>query len=238
MIKLLAALALALPVWQTPTEDKVDLFWKVKPDQKIEYAVTMDMVAGEHTAKVSSPLTLKIVKINPDGSYEMEISGGKGKMINDGTEQEVPESPAKVEKYDARGNEIKEKKDPKDKKEDDDEEDDTKSLLDMLGFSASPKPLKIGETWDSKIEADEAKEQAGIKVTFTFAGADKFQGVDAWKVTAKGETKGDEKETGDAVYYISKEDGSLIRGEIDIEAAGEETMRTKMRITRKDLVKS
>lgn len=227
MFKLLLALAVFAPISSSPVEDPVDLVWKPKTDQKIAYAMTMEMSAAEHTMKASVDLTLTVKKVAEDGSYDVEASYENNKVVADGAERAGPNS-KQLSKYDVRGHTIR----PKDQPE------PPKSLISMADFESPDKAVKTGDTWTRSEEADDKTGRPAYKVTSTYMGLDKFQGVDAYRVKVNATIKSEPTQSVEAIYYLSVTDGSMVRIEIDSEDPSNSSNKMKMRVTRKDLVKS
>jgi hypothetical protein len=228
MIKLLLAVVAAFPALTAPSVDAVDLVWKPKTDQKTEYVITMDATAPDHTLKASVEMVMKIQKVNADGSYEYETTYSKNKVVADGTEHESPAPKPRVVKHDARGKRIRAAGEP----------EEPKTLMTMADFESPEKPVNVGDTWSRNLDADANTGRPAFKITSTFVGPEKFQGVDTWKVKVTAVQKGDSPQTVEAVYYLATEDGAMVRAEVDTEDPADSSKKMKMRATRKDLVKS
>lgn len=212
MNKPILALLFAIPLCGFQASDKTySLAFKPKLNQEMKYLVTAQVDADDLHLKIKVKQTLKVIKIEADGGYQLEDRESDGVAKVGEQEEAVPPDQfhVTVTKYDAKGFQIVEPK----KKGDD--SDNQFSFLSSLIMDPPEKPVAIGGTWTQTEPADEKAGEPGSKFTYVLKGFDKIGGVEVLDIhfTMKQLTGTDNvKSEGD--YFVATDDFRLVRYEM------------------------
>lgn len=192
------------------------LIWK--PKQGVQYKYALSLETTQMSAKVvfGAELSMKVAKVESNGDYTLESTFGHATLTVDGQNEPIEDPPSEpdIQKYNALGVRIDEKKEPEGEDEDNPL---SKALSDVMDFHPPEKPVKVGDTWTHAIPADEKKKTRPAKTDYTLASVLKDGEIEKAKVKLTyAETEGDKPAKSEGSLIIGAQDGLLYKAEATI----------------------
>jgi hypothetical protein len=184
-------------------EETYSLRYKVLPDDIFHYKSNLGMEFEGMKVSVENKFRVKVLKVEEDGSYEIEETVLEGLAKFNGEEQAMEASEPKKVKIGADGKRVKE--------EGDEDEDDLVSLLLATAVDFEPKAaVKIGDSWDIPGKVCEGK--------FKLAGKEERASVPCLKIEMIGKVVSDGG-AGDVTgtVFLRAKDFKLIASELQVE---------------------
>lgn len=195
--------AIGLPGTFAGHADTYSLRWTPKPGDKMSYTTeaTLDINGMPGTLKTKS--TEQVLKVDPDGTYSVQSSLDEGSVIFNGQQFPMQKS-LKVTLYHPNGEIVSITGDQV--------EASSYRSANLAMLKRPDSPVAISDTWTEDLKADAKSGTVAVHGSYKLDSIEKVGDVDTLKIIAMTkETEGEETGAIDAVYWISKADGSLVK---------------------------
>jgi hypothetical protein len=226
----LLALALLAPTLGRADDNPVTLSRTFKKGDisRVKIETAIDANGTDVLVKLTSRSTVKELKDN--GQFEVETQDEAGKLTLNGSDRDIPAGAVTALTYDKTGKLVDFKAENGGIL--------TPEILRQLEIMRMPilpeKAVKAGDSWQSEFDNPAVKGKK-FTVKTTFAGMDKVDGTDLWKVKQGGspETDADGAKMGyDATYWLDPATGQIVKSEVTIKDEptimyGKHTLTTK-----------
>ncbi|MBL8048831.1 MAG: hypothetical protein JNJ45_09120 [Chthonomonas sp.] len=209
--RLMLPLLLVLVAPLAMADQKYDLARKAKVGDTSKQKIVMKMPFEGESFEYTMHETAKVVKVEEDGTVELEQVTEYVKLITGGetidltTEELEPEKA--TEKYAKNGKFLS--------AEDMDGDDTIFRIHHLVDFIRPDKVVGKGDEWTFEFDT---KDRSGAKsgaAKFKFAEVEKVGSFECAKVTFSAEEKeGDKPATSEGTYWIRLSDGAMIKGEV------------------------
>ncbi len=199
-------------------EATFDLIYHPQVNTSLTYMLKLEIESIPDRFTFLANLKTKVVKIKPNGDYDVE-SATTGAHMKHGSQDETIPDDAKptVDTYNKKGEKIASSE------EDDPTEESNPGLnsLDSITGQLTPKnPVKVGETWTAVLQPNKKLKREAGKVTYALVGTEKQGSYQTLKISFKySETEKDVPLTAEGYVLLNQQDFSLVRFESKLKGA-------------------
>jgi hypothetical protein len=173
-----------------------------------KYRLSMDVAFGDMQFKMTSTSTVKVVRVDEDGTVTTQTSQGEYKIKIKGVADEMtaPDSEPTTAARKANGELVS---------LNGDRIDASSYRLDNLNaFHAPDNPVKVGDRWTFDSKGNTATGAVAGKAEFELLGIERVGPYEAAKVRwTYQETEGPTPATSEGTVWIDVKDGSLVKSE-------------------------
>lgn len=201
-----AMLAVVGMAFATPLLQEFTLKLTPKEGDVAKYMLKADIDIQGTQASFNGKVTEKTIKVEADGTYQIESTNSDGKVVFGGQEMEMPASEPTITVYKANG-EVKEIKGAG-------VDANAYRMSGISSFRWPTKAVKVGDEWTSEWAKDDKTGAVAGKATFKVEAEEK---VGAWetvkiKMSTK-ESEGDSPATAEGTIWLAKADGKMVKTE-------------------------
>jgi hypothetical protein len=190
------------------TAQEVTIKRVLKVGEATRYRVSVELTIGEAKASVSGLTTLKAVKVNADGSYEIESTHSEGKAEMEGAVYPQQEPPMTTS-HNAYGDIVSLKGEKVDSS--------VYRMHNISAFRTPDKAVNVGESWVRELPANPKTGAVAAKATYRFEATETVGGVKALKLKYTYAESGPAvPATAEGYMWINPDDASVLKSEITI----------------------
>jgi hypothetical protein len=140
LVVILAGLAAGGFWWWTERHREYLLRLRLKPGDTLRYAYEMNMSAQGQTMQFSLLLSMKVLKVQKDGSFVIRTQVESGMLKVNGASMALPNTPPQTETYRPTGRRVSSGR-------------VASPLAEFVETSYPKEPVKIGSTWSERQKA-------------------------------------------------------------------------------------
>jgi hypothetical protein len=190
------------------TAQEVTIKRVLKVGEGTRYRMHVELTMGEAKATISGLTTLKALKVNADGSYDIESSHSEGKVEMEGATYPRQEPPMTTS-HNANGDVLSLKGEKIDSS--------VYRMANISAFRTPDKAVKVGESWVRELAANPKTGAVAAKATYLFEGTETVGGVKAIKLKYTYAESGPAvPATAEGYMWINQDDASVVKSEINV----------------------
>jgi hypothetical protein len=176
----------------------------VKVGDTMRYRLKAEIELAGEQAVFSALVTERVVRVDPGGDYVVESIQADGKVGFAGQEFEAPPSPPSSTTYRLTGEVVQIRGEMN---------DENAYRIANLSLVRTPgKSVGVGDTWSHKVAADAKTGGVPIEANYRIEGEEKIGQWDTLKIKMSvRETEGSEPASNEALVWMSKTDGSMVK---------------------------
>jgi hypothetical protein len=168
-----------------------------------KYRIKAELEIAGTNATFTGLTTEKVLKVNADGTYEVESSQTEAKAVFGGQEMDIPDQGASVTVYKP-GGEIVELRGPN-------VNADGYRMGNLNNFFEPTAAVKVGDTWTKELKADSKTGATDATAKFKYVADEKVGARDTIKIEVNFAEKAAEGAKSDYTIWLDKTDFTMVK---------------------------
>jgi hypothetical protein len=168
-----------------------------------KYRIKAELEIAGTNATFTGLTVEKVLKVNADGTYEVESSQSEAKAVFGGQEMDIPDQGASVTVYKPTGD-VVELRGPN-------VNADGYRMSNLNNFFPPAGEVKVGDTWTKEIKGDTKTGATDATAKFKYVADEKVGARDTIKIEANFAEKAAEGAKSDYTIWLDKTDFSMVK---------------------------